>query len=53
MVKYLKNCFIWAVSKGLIVRFCPFEASEGRLKGNRLGIAQDLTMDKINYNLAS
>ena len=30
-----------AVSKGLIVRFCPFEASEGRLKGNRLGIAQD------------
>ena len=41
-----------AVSKGLIVRFCPFEASEGRLKGNRLGIAQDLTMDKINYNLA-
>ena len=41
-----------AVSKGLIVRFCPFQASEGRLKGNRLGIAQDLTMDKINYNLA-
>ena len=41
-----------AVSKGLIVRFFPFEASEGRLKGNRLGIAQDLTMDKINYNLA-
>ncbi len=41
-----------ANSKGVIVRFCPFQASEGRLHGNRLGIAQDLTIDKINYNLA-
>lgn len=41
-----------ANSKGVIVRFCPFQIYEGRLKGNRLGIAQDLSIDKINYNLA-
>ncbi len=41
-----------AVERGITVRFCPFQASEGRLRGNRLGIAQDLTIDKINYNLA-
>ena len=41
-----------ANSKGAIVRFCPFQIYEGRLKGNRLGIAQDLSIDKINYNLA-
>lgn len=41
-----------ANSKGIIVRFFPFRTYEGRLKGNRLGIAQELTIDKINYNLA-
>lgn len=41
-----------AVERGITVRFCPFQASEGRLRGNRLGIAQDLNIDKINYNLA-
>ena len=41
-----------ANSKGVIVRFCLFQALEGRLYGNRLEIAQDLTIEKINYNLA-
>ena len=41
-----------AVGRGITVRFYPFQTSEGRLYGNRLGIAQDLNIDKINYNLA-
>lgn len=38
--------------KDIIVCLLPFQAYEGRLKGNRLGIAQDLNIDRINYNLA-
>ena len=41
-----------AVNKGLIVRFAPLTCAEGRIKGNRVAIAQDLDIDKINYNLA-
>lgn len=41
-----------ANSQNIIVRFAPLTCSEGRLKGNRLAIAQDLSIDKINYNLA-
>lgn len=41
-----------AVGKGITVRFLPLQASEGILKGGRLAIAQDLNIDKINYNLA-
>ena len=41
-----------AVGRGITVRFLPLQASEGRLKGDRLAIAQDLNIDKINYNLA-
>lgn len=42
-----------ATGKGIIVRFAPLQSSDGRLKGNRLAIRQDLpTIEDINYNLA-
>ena len=41
-----------ADAKDLNVRLLPLQASEGRLKRNRIGIARDLTIDRINYNLA-
>lgn len=42
-----------ATGKGIIVRFAPLKFSDGRLKGNRLAIRQDLpTIEDINYNLA-
>ena len=41
-----------ADARDLNVRLLPFRASEGRLKGNRIGIVRDLTIDRINYKLA-
>lgn len=41
-----------ATHKGLLIRFAPLTCSEGRMNGNRVAIAQDLCIDKINYNLA-
>lgn len=42
-----------ATAHGIIVRFAPLQANDGRLKGNRLAIRQDLpTIEDINYNLA-
>lgn len=42
-----------ATGKGIIVRFAPLKSNDGRLKGNRLAIRQDLpTIEDINYNLA-
>ncbi len=41
-----------AVSKDIVVRFAPLCLSDGRLKGKRLAIRQDLGIDDINYNLA-
>lgn len=42
-----------ATEHGIIVRFAPLQANDGRLKGNRLAIRQDLpTIEDINYNLA-
>ena len=41
-----------ATSNGLIVRFAPLSAYDGRLKGNRLALRQDMTIEDINYNLA-
>lgn len=42
-----------ATRRGIIVRFCPFQAYDGRIKGNKIGIRQDLpTIEDFNYNLA-
>ena len=42
-----------ATEKGITVRFVPFQAYDGRIKGDRIGIRQSLeTIDKFNYNLA-
>lgn len=42
-----------AVEQGIIVRFAPLQVSDGRIKGNRIGIRQSLgTIDEYNYNLA-
>ena len=42
-----------AVSKGIIVRFAPLQASYARIKGNRIALNQNLdTIDDFNYNLA-
>lgn len=37
---------------GFIVRLVPFRAYYGRIKGNRIGINQNMSIDDINYNLA-
>lgn len=43
----------FATEKGIIVRFAPLQANDGRIKGNRIAIRQDLaTIDDFNYNLA-
>ena len=42
-----------ATSKGIIVRFCPLQLSDARIKENRLALRQDLpTIEDFNYNLA-
>lgn len=42
-----------ATDNGITVKFAPLKYSDGRLKGNRLAIRQDLeTIDEFNYNLA-
>ncbi len=42
-----------ATEHGIIVRFAPLQANDGRLKGNRIAIRQDLpTIEDFNYNLA-
>ena len=42
-----------ATSKGIIVRFVPFEGVDARLKGNRIGIRQSMqSIEEINYNIA-
>ena len=42
-----------ATEHGIIVRFAPLQANDGRIKGNRIAIRQDLpTIDDYNYNLA-
>lgn len=42
-----------ATDQDIIVRFAPLQYHDGRLKGNRLAIRQDLpTIEDFNYNLA-
>ncbi len=42
-----------AVKNGITVKFVPFRAYDGRIKGDRIGIRQSLgTIDEFNYNLA-
>ncbi len=42
-----------AAEKGISVKFVPFQAFDGRIKGNKIGIRQSLrTIDEYNYNLA-
>ena len=50
--KVFESLLRLADARDLNVRLLPFRASEGRLKGNRIGIVRDLTIDRINYNLA-
>lgn len=37
---------------GCSVKLLPFKAYDGRIKGKRIGIRQDMSIDDINYNLA-
>ncbi len=42
-----------AVDRNITVKFVPLQVSDGRIKGNRIGIRQSLkTIDEYNYNLA-
>lgn len=42
-----------AISKGVTVRFVPFKEHNAMIKGDRLGLRQDLsTIEDINYSLA-
>lgn len=42
-----------ATEKGITVKFAPLKAYDGRLKGNRIAIRQELpTIEDFNYNLA-
>lgn len=41
-----------ATLKGITVKFVPFKAHYGLLKGDCLGIKQDIGIDYINYTLA-
>ncbi len=42
-----------AVSRGITVKFIPFQFYNGRWNGNRIGIRQSLSsIDEINYILA-
>ena len=41
-----------ARGKNLSVKFVPFKRNYGRLRGDRIGVANDLGIDEINYNLA-
>lgn len=40
--------FFWAV----VVSFVPFQAYNGRIQGDRIGIRIDLSIEDINYVLA-
>lgn len=42
-----------AGKNGISVSFFPFQFYDGRIKGDKIGIRQDLnTIDEYNYNLA-
>lgn len=42
-----------ATGKGIVVRFAPLQYHNGRLKGNRIAIRQDMSsIEDFNYNLA-
>ena len=42
-----------ATTHDIIVRFAPLQYHDGRLKGNRVAIRQDMpTIEDFNYNLA-
>lgn len=41
-----------AQKKDMKVLFAPFGQVYGRIKGNRIGVANDITIDEINYTLA-
>ena len=38
--------------KGLQVKFAPLQYNYGRLKGDRIGLANDLSIEQMNYTLA-
>lgn len=38
--------------RGIQVKFCPLECSYGRLKGNRVAIANDRKLNEMNFTLA-
>ena len=41
-----------AYKAGYSVAFVPFKTYDGRVRNNRIGIRQDMSIDDINYNLA-
>ena len=38
--------------RGLQVKFCPLKCSYGRLKGDRVAIANDRELNEMNFTLA-
>lgn len=38
--------------RGLQVKFCPLKCNYGRLKGDRVAIANDRSLDEMNFTLA-
>lgn len=38
--------------RGLQVKFCPLKYNYGRLKGDRVAIANDRSLDEMNFTLA-
>lgn len=39
-------------ARGLQVKFCPLKCSYGRLKGDRVAIANDRGLNEMNFTLA-
>lgn len=38
--------------RGLQVKFCPLKYNYGRLKGDKVAIANDMGLNEVNYTLA-
>jgi len=47
-----QNLAYMASKMGCKILFADFQASYGRVKGNRIGIKIGMSIDEINYNLA-
>lgn len=41
-----------ATDRGLVVRFCPLQGNDGRIKGSHVAVRQDMDINQINWTLA-